>query len=299
MSFSSEIKEKISGIETGCTNCKRAQLLAMIRYSGRIKDNLIVLVTENESVARCIVRLIYELFNYETAIEYKEKSRLYEVTISEENIINDVTELLILTKDDYMEIMPRICCRDSYVRGAFLGGGSISDPYKSYHLEFDARYEPEADRLCELLNSIGISAKITCRKGRFIVYIKEYEAIADVLGMIGDTNAALDIYNISAEKDIRNNINRQMNCENANMDKVADAYMKHLAAIEKIKRTIGIDKLPETLQEIAKVRVMYPEASLKQLGEKLEEPIGKSGVNHRLNRLIEIAENIKEKTTAR
>ena len=258
-----------------------------------------MLVTENESVARCLVRLIYENFDYKTDFEYKEKSRLYEIVVYDEEIINSIIGLLTMTKDDHTEITPKICCRDSYARGAFLGGGSISDPHKSYHLEFDARYEPEADRLCNLFNSIGIGAKTTCRKGRYIVYIKEYDAIADVLGMIGDTNAALDIYNISVEKDIRNNINRQINCENANMDKVADAYMKHLAAIEKIKKTIGMDKLPETLQEIANVRVMYPEASLKQLGERLENPIGKSGVNHRLNRIIEIAESIKEKTAAK
>lgn len=294
MSFSSDIKEKISVLENDCPYCRRAQLLAMIRYTGRIKENTIILVTENESVARCLIRLISETYEYKTAFEYKEKSRLYEIVIDDEAVIEAITGLLILTKDDYTEITPKICCRDSYVKGAFLGGGSISDPHKSYHMEFDARYEPEADRLCSLLNSVGIGAKITCRKGHFIVYIKEYEAIADVLGMIGDTNAALDVYNISVEKDVRNNINRQMNCENANMDKVADAYMKHLAAIEKIKRTIGLDKLPDTLQEIAQVRIMYPEDSLKQLGERLDNPIGKSGVNHRLNRIVDIAENISE-----
>ena len=145
-----------------------------------------------------------------------------------------------------------------------------------------------------MLLKCGVSAKTTYRKGHYVVYIKEYSAIADTLGLIGDSSSAFEIHNISIEKDVRNSINRQMNCENANMDKVADAYMKHLAAIEKIKNTIGFEKLPEVLREIAKIRVKYPEDSLKQLGERLENPIGKSGVNHRLNRIMAIADEIPD-----
>ena len=199
-----------------------------------------------------------------------------------------------MLSDDYDMQTPFECCIMSYIRGAFLGGGSISDPKKSYHLEFDAKYEPEADRLCSMLSKCGVASKMTYRKGHYIVYIKEYSVIADTLGIIGDSSSAFEIYNISIEKDVRNSINRQMNCENANMDKVADAYMKHLSAIEKVKNTVGIETLPEVLQEIARVRVMYPEDSLKQLGERLENPIGKSGVNHRLNRIVAIADEISD-----
>ncbi len=296
MSFSSDVKQRISLIENECEYCKRSQLAAMVRYTGRIREDGITLSTENEAVIKCQQRLIFENTGIELAYEFKEKSRLYEMSITEEQVIENLTDLLMLFSDDYEMLTPFDCCQMSYIRGAFLGGGSISNPQKSYHLEFDSKYEPEADRLCNMLLNAGVSSKTTYRKGHYIVYIKEYSAIADTLGIIGDSSSALEIYNISIEKDVRNSINRQMNCESANMDKVADAYMKHLTAIEKIKNTIGFEKLPTVLQEIAKVRVKYPEDSLKQLGERLENPIGKSGVNHRLNRIVAIADEITNST---
>lgn len=292
MSFSSDIKNRISEIENKCEYCNRAQLAAMVRYTGRVKNSEIVLATENKAVIKCLKRLIFENTGIKTEYEYGDNSRLFEMTISDAGAIDNLSDLLMLYGDDYEDLTPFDCCVMSYIRGAYLGGGSVSNPEKSYHLEFDAKYEAEADRLCKMLSKCGVSAKITYRKSHYIVYIKEYASIADTLGIIGDSSAALEIYNISIEKDVRNSINRQMNCENANMDKVADAYMKHLVAIEKIKNTIGFEKLPDVLKEIAKVRVEYPEDSLKQLGERLEKPIGKSGVNHRLNRIVAIADGI-------
>ena len=294
MSFSSDVKKRISQIKNECEYCNRAQLAAMVRYTGKIKEDGITLSTENEAVIECLERLIFENTGIRAEYEYKEKTRLFEMSISDEQVIENLTDLLMLYGDDYEMLTPFEYCTMSYIRGAFLGGGSISDPQKSYHLEFDSKYESEADRLCQMLEKCGVSSKITYRKGHYIVYIKEYSAIADTLGIIGDSSSALEIYNISIEKDVRNSINRQMNCESANMDKVADAYMKHLAAIDTVKKTIGIEKLPPVLQEIAKVRVKYPEDSLKQLGERLENPIGKSGVNHRLNRIVAIADEINQ-----
>jgi len=150
-----------------------------------------------------------------------------------------------------------------------------------------------AELICSILAEVGIEAKITQRKHYQIVYLKEYEAIAELLGRIGAGGAAMEIYNVSIEKEIRNDVNRRMNCENANMDKIVKAYGKHIMAIRKIERTIGLDALPEALREIALIRLEYPDESLKALGERLMTPIGKSGVNHRLNRLIEIADAIQ------
>lgn len=291
MSFSSDVKKRISTIENECEMCNRAQLAAMVRYMGKFREYDILLTTENESVIKCQQRLILETTGIKTEYEYKKKSRLYEMSIENDDVIDNLSDLLMLFDDDY-NIFD--CCKMSYIRGAFLGGGSISDPKKNYHLEIDAKYEPEADRLCNMLKSMGVVAKKTNRKGHYVVYVKEYSAIADILGVVGDSMSALEIYNIFVEKDVRNSINRQMNCENANMDKVADAYKKHLSAIEIVKKTIGIEKLPDVLQEIARVRVEYPEDSLKQLGERLEKPIGKSGVNHRLNRIVQIADEIRQ-----
>lgn len=290
MSFSSDVKRRISIIENECEMCNRAQLSAMVRYMGKFKENGIILSTENEVVIKCLQRLIVENTGIKLEYEYKKKSRLFELLIDDEAMVDNLSDLLMIFEDDYNMFD---CCQMAYVRGAFLGGGSISDPKKNYHLEFDSKYESEADRLCNILKKLGISSKITIRKGRCVVYVKEYSAIADILGIVGDSASALEIYNIFVEKDVRNSINRQINCENANMDKVADAYKRHLSAIETVKKTIGIERLPEVLQEIARVRVEYPEDSLKQLGERLENPIGKSGVNHRLNRIVEIANEIQ------
>lgn len=292
MSYSSEIKDRLAEITNECSFCDRAQLSAMVRYTGRFKDGRLMLYTENEACVKKICELNEKCIGISQKYEFREKSKLYEYTLSD-NAVDNLCDALLLFEDDFNSITPFECCRAAYIRGAFLGGGSISDPKKSYHMEFDSRHQAEADRLLGMLSLCGISAKITCRKGHYIVYVKDYTSIADILGLMGDSQAALDIYGISVEKELRNSINRQMNCENANMDKIADAYKKHLSAIEKIKKTIGLAKLPAVLREIAEVRVKYPEDSLKQLGERLENPIGKSGVNHRLNRIVEIADEIK------
>lgn len=167
------------------------------------------------------------------------------------------------------EIIPFECCGISYLRGAFLGGGSVSDPKKNYHLEFDAKTRNDAENLKKVISEHGISAKLTERKNHFIVYVKGYEDIAAVMGIIGAGTAAMEIYNVSIEKEIRNDINRRMNCESANIDKVARAYVKHMHAIERIDKAIGISALPESLAEIAKIRMEYPNESLKALGKGL------------------------------
>lgn len=295
MSFSSDVKERLCKTSNECEFCKRAELAAIVRYAGKIKEDELLLTSENEAVARCIVELLFENTGIDAKYSYSSQKRLYEVLVTDISVIENILDLIMISDEDYEELIPFDCCRGAYIRGAFLGGGSISDPKKSYHMEFDARFLQEAERLVKILEKAGLNAKVTSRKERSIVYIKDYTTIADVLSLIGDVTSAFDIYNISVEKDLRNSINRIMNCENANTDKIADAYKKHLSAIDKIKRTIGLSKLPEVLQEIAKVRVEYPEDSLKELGERLEKPIGKSGANHRLNRLVEIAEGIKEK----
>ena len=289
MSFSSEIKGRISTIENPCPSCDNFELAAMVFYCSRYSDEKIIFSTENEDIILSVKELLQKKITNDVSYTYSSKSRLFEIIIDDDESIKKLFELVLLSKEleKYDD-----CCKSAYIRGAFLGGGSISDPHKSYHLEFDSKYEPEAKRLQKTLEDIGITSKITSRKKRYIVYVKEYEAIADVLGVLGDTNAAFDIYNISIEKELKNNINRQMNCENANMDKIADAYKKHLAAIEKIKKTQGLSSLPKVLEEIAQVRMEYPEDSLKQLGQRLDNPIGKSGVNHRLNRIVEIADSL-------
>ena len=173
-----------------------------------------------------------------------------------------------------------------------MGCGSAADPSRNYHLEFSVRDKAEAEFLKELITDAGFSAKITERKGNYVLYMKGCEDIADILGYIGAPMAALILFEVQVEKEMRNNVNRRVNCENANTDKMAKAASKHIFAIEKIKEYKKWDKLPEVLREIGELRIEYPEDSLKELGEKLEPPIGKSGVNHRLNRILRISEEL-------
>lgn len=294
MSFSSEIKEKLSAVGAACEFCMGAELAAVLKFAARPMGQGLGIATENKAVADYIRTAAAECLGVSLDYTYRETSKLFLFSVQDALTADNITHSLMLgEQDDISGMRPFGCCLAAYVRGAFLGGGSISNPAKSYHMEFDARTEADAKDLAAVLAQLDAPAKVTYRKGHYIVYIKEYEVIADVLSMIGAGSAALEIYSVSIEKEIRNNINRQLNCENANMDKVVDAYGRHLTAIEKIKTGMGLDKLPDTLREIAEVRLAYPDESLKELGQRLEKPIGKSGVNHRLSRLLEIAENLK------
>ncbi len=288
MSFSSEIKGKLVKIKGECKTCSLYELAGFIGNAGKITKDALILSTENKAGAERISQIINKIYREKYLPEFH--SGRYKISID-----NGETALRILEDTGYFKegiFIENECCKGAYARGAFLGGGSISDPEKSYHLEFDYKYLNQAKKLDKILDECGIGVKETERKGHIVIYVKEYEAIAGILGAIGAGGAAVKIYSISAEKELRNEINRQMNCENANMDKIVSAYGKHIKAIDKIMMKMGLDKLPDTLREAAEIRVCFPEDSLKDLGAHFNPPIGKSGVNHRLNRLVEIADNL-------
>lgn len=290
MSFTQNIKAQLSHIDNECDFCDIAELSSIAKVCTAYRDSGIAIITENEDVAERIAYLFARVFSLE--ISYTNRNGTFKFDIDENFFAENMALRLMLFNEYDAEITPYECCREAYIRGAFLGGGSMSDPKVRYHLEFDCRHEAYANQLRDMFGEIGIVSKITCRKGRYIVYIKEYEAIADVLGCMGDVGAAMDLYNISIEKEIRNRVNRQQNCELANIDRVTKTASHQIECIKKIEKYQGFDNLPETLREIARVRVEYPEDSLKELGERLTVPIGKSGVNHRLKRIIEIAEKL-------
>ena len=248
------------------------------------------ITTENEDVAARIQYLFERVF--QKPIDYINKNGTFRFCPDFEFFADNIATRLLLFNVGDDEITPMECCKSAYVRGAFLGGGSMLDPKKRYHMEFDTKHESYAMQLQEILGSFGILAKITCRKGRYVVYVKEYEAIADILGIIGAVGAAMELYNVSIEKEIRNTVNRQANCEIANIEKVTKTASLQIESIKKIEKHLGLDNLPETLREIAEIRCKYPDESLKELGERLNPPIGKSGVNHRLKRIMAMAEEL-------
>ena len=191
-------------------------------------------------------------------------------------------------------VVQNTCCKRSFLRGAFLASGSISDPEKTYHFEIALATMPKAVQIKEMLEAFGIEAKIIMRKKYYVVYVKEGSLIVEALAVMEAHVALMNFENVRILKEMRNSINRQVNCETANINKTVVAATKQMEDIIYIKETVGFGELTEGLEEIARVRLEYPEASLKELGSLLNPPIGKSGVNHRLRKLSIIAEQIRE-----
>lgn len=314
MSFSSEVKEELSKQFSKSRHCEIAELTAIVNFCGQAKKTTcggyhVVIQTENLTVARKCFTLLEKTFNIKAEITVKrnaflKKSRTYIVSI---NHSKDGLRLLQALKlVDYqgvyggMEqcvsnlIIQSNCCKRAFLRGAFLSIGSISDPEKFYHLELATTKEDKAEQIKELMKQLDLDAKIVTRKKYFVVYIKEGNQIVDCLNLMEAHVSLMNFENIRILKDMRNSINRKVNCETANIQKTVSAATKQLDDIKFIRDTIGFSNLPDGLEEIALARLKDPEATLKELGESLDPPVGKSGVNHRLRKLKIIAEQIRE-----
>lgn len=285
MSFSSQIKEKLCALEYTCGRCAAYETAGALNFGGSVSEREIRFSTEKEFAARRIKQDISAAFGIDAEITIV--SKVMRITVNNVYQVENITDGI-----SHKGGIPFSCCRAAFVRGAFLGGGSVTDPKKEYHMEFNTKDEKNALILKEILECDGFSSKITYRKGYYVVYIKGSEEIADILGYMGAPSFAFELYSVQIEKDMRNSVNRRVNCENANTNKAARASSKHLFAIRKIKTAKQWDKLPDVLKEIGELREEYPEDSLKELGERTNPPIGKSGVNHRLNRILEIADNL-------
>lgn len=300
MSFASRIKQTLLRVPYENDCCKAAELSAIVCFAGARTDKGIKIKTENGSVCERAAELICNVLDKDDFLydEAKKKSGIHTLSIKSSHMAESLFDITKIVSENDAPLRPdkslcqNGCCRAAFLRGAFLGGGSVSDPEKNYHAEFVTKTAPLADMLYEILLDEGISAKITVRKNSFVVYIKDSEAIASLLGLMGAGASMMDFYNIKIERELRNNVNRQVNCDNANLDKITLAAQRHIMAINKVKATVGLDTLPPTLYEAALARLENPEASLLELGSLLTPPIGKSGVNHRLERICEIAEKI-------
>jgi len=302
MSFSSDVKEELCkcSLESAC--CNVAELAAAVSFCGNVvtrpEGSALRIRTENFYVAERIQSLFKAVFGYSVDITERAKVRggsIFTVYIYEATMLSAVMNKLglLVNKMIKFNINPFLvqdeCCRRAYLRGAFLGGGSVTSPKKSYHFEIETHYHGLSNDLVQLFEDEEINVKTVERKSGRVLYIKESETIADVIALMGATDSMIEVYNIKMEKDYKNNINRQVNCETANLKKIGDAAAKQIFAIKKLMAD-KTKSLPEQLIELAALRIEYPEASLKELGEMLTPPISKSGVNHRLNKLIEMAE---------
>jgi hypothetical protein len=199
------------------------------------------------------------------------------------NIIFNIKDQFINNKE----------CQKAYLRGAFLGGGSVNSPQSEYHLEFRCQHQEQARSLLKLLNKFNLGGHLTERKDKYLLYFKGYQEIITILNIIGAHQALLKMEDVQALKEVKNNVNRKVNCETANLDKTVKAAMGQLENIQIIEDNRGLDKLPEGLKEISILRQRHPYASFKELGQLLEPPLSKSGVNHRLRRIKKIAQEIR------
>lgn len=315
MTFSSATKNEISKIAVTNKCCQLALLSALIKMNGTLQiqgiDRIgIILSTENASTARMMFSLLKSCFKINTKVvvrknRHLKKNNNYTLYIDSAMGSHEILKMTGILKESNSGmrlnhkiphyLIKKTCCRKAYLRGIFLGGGSISDPEKTYHLELVTNNESFAEDIKELMNSYQLGAKVVMRKGSFVVYIKEGENIVNYLNIIGAHCALLKLENIRIYKEMRNNVNRIVNCETANLDKTLNAALRQINNIKYIKNTIGLDKLPEGLAEIAELRLEFRDATLKELGEMMSPPIGKSGVNHRLRKLDKIAENLKDR----
>ncbi|GAA4073028.1 DNA-binding protein WhiA [Amphibacillus indicireducens] len=309
MSFASEIKKEMTQIENNDC-CKEAELAALIRMNGAIsiarQSHVLDIQTENAAIARRIYTLIKSLYPYPIKLLVRKKMKLkknnvYIARIEEGSkeilqSLNILIEPFTFVRTISDKYLAKDCCRRAYLRGAFLAGGSVNNPEtSSYHLEIANAYEEHNESLCELMNRFDLRAKILERRNGYITYIKESEKITEFLNLTGAHQALFKFEDVRIIRDMRNSVNRLVNCETANLNKTIGAAFRQVENIKLIDKVVGLETLPIKLQEIAKVRVEHQDASLKELGELVSgAKISKSGINHRLKKIDQIADQIRQ-----
>ncbi|MEK4554532.1 DNA-binding protein WhiA [Jeotgalicoccus sp. FSL K6-3177] len=307
MSFASEMKNELTRIEVDeC--CMKSELSALIKMNGAVSyfdgQWVINVQTENAAIARRIFSLIKNVYKIEIDLLVRKKMKLKKNNVYICRIKKESKEVLedlkifsggVLTNTITDEITEKECCRRSYLRGAFLAGGSVNNPETSaYHLEIASLYEEHAEAVTKLMNRYELNAKYIDRKRGYIIYLKEAEKIAEFLSLIGGYQALLKFEDIRIVRDMRNSVNRLVNCETANLNKTINAAMRQVENIKFIDAEIGIDELPERLREVARIRVEHQDMTLKEIGEAVSTgTISKSGINHRLRKLDEIADKLR------
>lgn len=313
MSFSAVTKNELARVVDASDCCRLAELAALIKMDGSVqisglKKLSLNIVTENAAVARKIFSLLKNLFGLSTEILVRRKVRLrknnvYLVRIPSQPGIEQILKALGIVEGGFTfaeegirkTLIVKDCCRRAYLRGAFLGGGSVNNPEGTYHLEIITDNLQHAQDIAELMQAFDLPAKVSPRKNWYVVYLKGSEQIVECLNHMGAHSALLDFENARIYKDMRNQVNRLVNCETANLNKTVNAAVRQLENIKYLAGTIGLDKLPKPLREAAELRLKYPDVSLKELGELWDPPVGKSGVNHRMRKLERIAEDVRSR----
>ena len=289
MSFSLNVKEELEKVIPNSRHCQVAELAAIIHFGCKIgMDNgspeKVTIISENSSVSRKYFTLLKKTFII---------NGIAEKILQAVKVLDESGHLHSLAEEVNPVLLKNSCCRRSFLRGAFLCLGSMSDPNKGYHLEFVCEYEAWAEQIRQMIGSFDIEARIIRRKKYYVVYLKEGAGIVDLLNVMGAHRCLMQLETLRVEKEVRNSINRQVNCEAANITKTVNAANKQIEDIKLLQKHYGLSNLPENLRQMAEIRLEHPESSLQELGGFLNPPVGKSGVNHRLRKLSEMAEKIR------
>ena len=296
MSFSGRVKEELARVCPRARHCRLAELAAIAGRCGEWREGergglSFFVHSENIAVIRKCFTLIEKTFNIGNEIAVR--------TAVRKNLHRDSSAYYLYASGECLRAVchadvQAVCCKRAYLRGAFLSSGSMSDPGKSYHFEIVCNTLERAQYLRQLMQDFGLEARIVRRKKNIIVYLKEGDRIVDALNVMDAPVALMELENVRILKDMRNNVNRKVNCETANINKTVSAAVKQRNDIEYIRDTVGLSGLPDGLRDVALTRLAYPDASLKELGALLESPVGKSGVNHRLRKLSEMADKLRD-----
>lgn len=307
MSFAAQTKKELTLVEAEPC-CERAELSALIRMNGAVqltnKRIVLDISTENAAIARRMYTLLKRHFDVPTELLVRKKMRLKKnnvyivrVPAGVEQLLND----LAIASSGFQfhpsidkELVRKPCCKRAYLRGAFLAGGSVNNPEgSSYHLEIASMYEEHCQALVELANKFHLNARFIERKKGFILYIKEGEKIIEFLSIIGAHQALFKFEDVRIMRDMRNSVNRIVNCETANLNKTIGAAVRQIDNIKLLEKEVGLENLPDKLREVAEIRLKHPDLNLKEVGDMLKGQVSKSGVNHRLRKIDEWAEKIR------
>ena len=313
MSFTSKVKTELRDRISNAKHCRVAEIAALISMCGNVSidenDKFIVSIqTDTEITAKKFRELLWKTFHIDTDVEDRENQLSHSKKTYIVEIKNNDDALLVLKETKIMNsqneieeqmdikkngILKKDCCKRAYLRGAFLAAGSVSNPEKSYHFEIKCINENKARQIMALFKSFDVDAKTINRKNKYIVYLKDSDKVVDALNIIEAPIALLEVEEIRVHKEMVNKVNRQMNCDQANMNKVMATAKRQIEDIEYIERKVGLSYLPEKLQMVAKIRLENFDISLQEIGDMMNPPLGKSGVNHRLRKISEIAEELR------
>lgn len=314
MSFSLKVKTELYSVMPEARHCRIAELSALISMCGHIYTTVngrhyFIIMSENRNLVVKTQTLIHKIFGYksDSAVRYNidTKNITYITSVMESDAAVKILMAAKLMDVDgsidrknalvNMTAINNMCCKRAFLRGTFLAGGSISDPEKSYHFEIVASAMRNADQIMNVIKSFDLDAKIVERRQSYVVYLKEGSQIVDMLNIMGAYVSLMDMENLRVLKEVRNSVNRQVNCETANLGKTISAAVKQIEDINYIKETVGLESLNDGLFEIAKLRLEFPDIPLKELGTKLYPEVGKSGVNHRLRKIGQIADELRQR----